>query len=84
MRAVVDPTVNALHRALRGVQRRFKPSIRDERQALLARALAEGPAALTLTEKRVLLSDAELMGQLHRQVWQLSDAAKAARWGIPS
>ena len=47
VRAVVDPTANALHRALRGVRRRLKPSIRDERQALLARALAEGPAALT-------------------------------------
>ena len=32
----------------------------------------------------MLLSDAELMGELHRRVWQLSDAAKAARWGIPS
>jgi len=84
VRAVVDPTANALHRALRGVRRSFKPSIRDERRALVARALAEGPAALSVDEKRVLLSDADLMGVLHRQVWQLSDAAQAARWGIPS
>jgi len=32
----------------------------------------------------VLLSDAELMGALHRGVWQIADAARAARWGIGS
>jgi membrane glycosyltransferase len=84
VRATVDPTVNALHRALRGVQRRFKPSIREQRRALAARALAEGPGALSVEEKRVLLSDAELMGALHREVWQIPDPVRAARWGIPS
>ena len=84
MRAVVDPTMNALHRALRGIRRSLKPSIRDERSALVSKALGQGPDALTAAEKRVLLSDAELMGILHRRVWQLADGARAARWGIPA
>ena len=82
LRAVVDPTVNALHRALRGVRRSLKPSIRSERDAFFDRALADGPDALSAAEKRVVLSDAELMGALHRRVWQLSDREQAARWGI--
>jgi membrane glycosyltransferase len=84
VRAVVDPTVNALHRALRGIRRSLKPSIRSERVACFERALAEGPDALSAAEKRVLLSDAELMGALHRRVWQLADGARAARWGVAS
>jgi membrane glycosyltransferase len=84
VRAVVDPTVNALHRALRGVRRSLKPSIRSERNASVERALAEGPGALTPAEKRVVLSDAELMALLHRSVWQLSDESQAVRWGIRS
>jgi membrane glycosyltransferase len=84
VRAVVDPTTSALHRALRGVRRSLKPSIRDERSALVAKALARGPDALTASEKRVLLSDADLMGILHRRVWQLADDPQAARWGIPT
>jgi membrane glycosyltransferase len=84
LRAVVDPTVNALHRALRGVRRSLKPSIRDERRRLRARAIEEGPQALDATARRVLLSDADTMGALHREVWQLSDPAAAARWGIPT
>ena len=83
MRAVVDPTTNALHRALRGVRRSLKDTIRDERSALVE-ALAEGPDALSAAEKRVLLSDADLMGILHRRVWQLADDEQAARWGIPT
>jgi membrane glycosyltransferase len=84
VRAASDPTLNALHRALRGVRRSLKPSIRSERRALLDRALAEGPDALGPKERRVLLSDAELMGILHRRLWQLADPGQAARWGIPT
>jgi membrane glycosyltransferase len=83
VRAVVDPTTSALHRALRGVRRSLKESIRDERSALVEKALSEGPDALSAAEKRVLLSDADLMGILHRRTWQLADDAEAARWGIP-
>src|SRR5438093_539254 len=45
VRAAVDPYVNALHRALLGRSRSLAPSLQAARQALLERALAEGPAS---------------------------------------
>jgi membrane glycosyltransferase len=82
VRAVIDPTVNALHRALRGERRLLKESIREDRRALLERAIADGPAALSPGDKRILLADADLMGALHRAVWELADPTRATRWGL--
>jgi membrane glycosyltransferase len=81
VRAVVDPTANAIHRALLGNKRSSKPSIRDARQALAERALRKGPAAINAQDRRVLLFDPDLLGTLHRAVWQL-DAEAARAWGL--
>jgi len=70
VRAVVDPYVNALHRALRGQSRSVQATIRAARAALLERVLADGPATLTARERRVLLSDPDLVDQLHQRVWE--------------
>jgi hypothetical protein len=43
VRAVVDPLVNALHRALLGRRRTLRAEIRGARAALVTRSLAEGP-----------------------------------------
>jgi len=83
VRAAVDPYVNALHRALLGRSRSLAPSLQAARQALLERALAEGPASLTGRERRILLGDPELTDALHRRVWALPDRERAARWGRP-
>src|SRR5207253_735751 len=56
---------------------------RAARQALLERALAEGPASLTGRERRILLGDPDLTDALHRRVWALPDHERAARWGRP-
>src|SRR5204862_439126 len=81
VRAAVDPYVNALHRALLGRSRSLAPSLQAARQALLERALAEGPASLTGRERRILLGDPDLTDALHRRVWALPDRERAARWG---
>jgi len=83
VRAAVDPYVNALHRALLGRSRSLAPSLQAARQALLERALAEGPASLTGRERRILLGDPDLTDALHRRVWALPDRERAARWGRP-
>ena len=83
VRAAVDPYVNALHRALLGRSRSLAPSLQAARQALLERALAEGPASLTGRERRILLGDPDLTDALHRRVWALPDYERAARWGRP-
>jgi len=81
VRAVVDPYINALHRMLLGKQRSLKATIRASRAALLERALATGPIVLTTRERRLLLSDPEMVDQLHERVWALPDHARASRWG---
>jgi membrane glycosyltransferase len=84
VRAVVDPYVNATHRALLGGPRRLGSAARARRQALLARALAHGPAALVAVERRMLLNDADLTDALHAGVWSLENREQAARWGRPA
>jgi membrane glycosyltransferase len=83
VRAVVDPFLNALHRAMRGQPRCVRPAIGAERAVLVARALETGPSALTPGQRRVLLSDPDVVDRLHAAVWALSEHDRAARWGRP-
>jgi len=70
VRAAVDPYINALHRSLLGNRRRLKASIRATRHALLERALVDGPGALSIRERRILLSDPDMVDQLHQRIWE--------------
>jgi membrane glycosyltransferase len=83
VRAIVDPYVNALHRALLGTGRRLKGSVRAARAACLDRALAEGPSVLPARQRKVLLSDPDMVDALHARVWSLGDHERAGRWGRP-
>jgi membrane glycosyltransferase len=83
VRAVVDPMLNALHRALLGSKRSLRPEIRAHRSALITRALAEGAAALSDRDRRILLNDPDAVDTLHERVWALGGDAAAARWGRP-
>jgi membrane glycosyltransferase len=85
VRVAADPLVNALHRGLLGTTpRSLTPAIRDMRAALLARLAAQGPGALDARERRQLLTDPELIDQLHERVWALPDRDRAAWWGRPA
>jgi len=71
-RAVVDPYANALH-ALVGKRRPAASVGRVARLARLRRrALARGPRDLSPAELRHLLSDADSLVALHREVWRLA------------
>jgi membrane glycosyltransferase len=83
VRGVVDPYVNALHRALLGPPRTLKAAIRRRFHELEERARDHGPAALTRQERRALLYDPQAVTDLHRRVWAAADADQAARWGRP-
>ncbi len=84
VRAVVDPAINALHRSLLRGRRSVRGEIRAHRAALVMRAIAEGPGALSDRERRtVLLHDPDAVDALHERVWALADGAAAARWGRP-
>lgn len=83
VRAAVDPYANAIHHGLAGRRRSLRPSIRAARQALLERALAQGPAALGAAERKILLLDPDMVDELHNAVWSLPrDRAQA--WGRPA
>lgn len=66
---VVDPERSALHCALLGAPRSARKRIVADREALVSRALADGPAALTADERDILLRDPRTVDELHRRVW---------------
>lgn len=82
VRAVVDPTVNAVHCALLGPRRALRPRIHAARHALMARAIAEGPGVVDARARRAILVDPELMSRMHDEVWGL-DGERARAWGRP-
>ena len=91
LQAVLDPYINAIHVSLQR-EKRLNPAYAEalaklgvgqpEVRALGEKLLAEGPEKLTTPEKLLLLSDADEMVWLHRQVW-LRPAEKLAAWWQP-
>ncbi len=86
--AVLDPYVNALHASLLRENRLNPVHARvlaemgvggPEVPRLRERLLAEGPEKLQPREKLLILSDAESLPWLHRQVW-LRPAGTLAPW----
>jgi membrane glycosyltransferase len=61
----------------------LRPSIRESREKLVERLLADGPHALTARERRIVLLDSPAIDELHRRVWALDDPDRARRWGRP-
>lgn len=86
--AVMDPYLNALHTSLLR-EKRLNPvyakALEDlgvgtsQMPALCERLLAEGPGRMLAREKILILSDAESLSWLHRQVW-LRPAETLAPW----
>lgn len=82
VRAAADPGVNLLHRALLRGPRSLDPAIAARRDALVERALAGGPQALSVAEREELLFDPERMERLHQRLWQLPEATLREVWGV--
>lgn len=82
IRAVVIPSVHALHIALNRHHRRHSPDQAKRLQQLEAEALTRGPNALDRKAKNALLSDPASLHRLHVQVWELEDGPQAAQWGL--
>jgi membrane glycosyltransferase len=87
--AVVDPYVNAIHVSLLR-EKRLNPEYNEnlanlgvgqpQVRILGEKLLAEGPDALKPEEKLLVLSDAEGMSWLHRQVWIRPGETLAPWW----
>ncbi|MFN2375610.1 MAG: glucans biosynthesis glucosyltransferase MdoH [Candidatus Binatia bacterium] len=80
--AVADPAMNAVHRSTLGARRRLKSAIREARRVLLDRIVAEGPDATDTRARRVILTDPDLIDEIHARVWRSDDETVARRWGI--
>jgi membrane glycosyltransferase len=87
--AVLDPYVNAIHVSLLR-EKRLNPQYQDAlarletgqpvTRELGERLLGKGPEALSVQEKIIVLSDADVMSWLHRQAWVRSNEALASWW----
>jgi membrane glycosyltransferase len=77
-RAVMDPATMALAYAS-GRPRRLPVALKLWRQELVEKAFSEGPAVLSEVERNLLLSDPDLICELHQRL--LLDPASAAIWG---
>ncbi|HJT98888.1 MAG TPA: glucans biosynthesis glucosyltransferase MdoH, partial [Rhodanobacteraceae bacterium] len=72
--AVVDPVHNALACAADVARTQHSEAVRRVHDALVARALIDGPDALTTAERGALLGDALALSRLHFAVWTAADA----------
>lgn len=81
-RAVTDPLTNIVHRALLRGPRSLAPAVQEQRRALADRLLADGPAALSKKEQKLLLVDPALMAELHVRVWTLPPDRLRTAWGV--
>ena len=71
-RAAVDPVINAMMCAA-GIPRPRRPAaLMEQRDALIERALNEGPKALGDVPRNVLLHDPLLLNRLHTRIWTAS------------
>ncbi len=84
VRAVVDPWVHRLHLSLSGKKRGVSEAIARKRETLREKAYAQGPANLSLKEKRQLLNDPKGLHELHQSIWETPEPEIARLWGLPS
>ena len=88
---VVDPYVNAIHVSLLR-EKKLNPNYAEamarlgagtpEVRALGEKLLNEGPDALKLEQKMQVMTDADVMSWLHRQVWLRPGDTLAAWWQV--
>jgi membrane glycosyltransferase len=71
VQALVDPPVNALHRALLPPRVHQNTRQRHYLQGLVYQLLEEGAHTLSVQEKRALLSDRDMLQEVHLLSWSL-------------
>jgi membrane glycosyltransferase len=69
VQAVIDPEVNAIHVSLLHGRQQVPIRTREHLNALGDQLLRDGPSALSVRDKRMLLWDANSMQTLHRKLW---------------
>ena len=73
---VLDPRVNSIHVSLLHERQHVPIRTHEHLLALCDKLLRDGPAALSVRDKRILLWDADCMLALHRKLW----SSPSSRW----
>jgi membrane glycosyltransferase len=82
MQVVLDPYVNAAHRSLLRRKAGAEHHANRYLKELQEKLLAKGPASLDRREKMAVLMNAEVVGDLHYQVWRLPESALSSWWRL--
>lgn len=69
VRAILDPRLNALHVSLLRERKLVSLHTHAYLAGLCDRLLLQGPGAVDLSEKKVLMWDADAMQSLHQKLW---------------
>lgn len=77
--AVAEPLSNAVATAFATARDRVPERVRAAREKLIARALKEGPAALNVYDRNLLLGDPDALAELHFRVWSSPETHRG--WG---
>ncbi len=73
---ILDPRVNSIHVSLLHERQHVSILAHEHLLALCDQLLRDGPAALSMRDKRILLWDADCMLTLHRKLW----SSPPSRW----
>lgn len=80
IRVVVDPLAFQQHMTYIPQRTNVPTSSRQQRAEWLERLLEQGPGSISNSERLVVLEDAEMLTQLHAQVWQLPETQFNEQW----
>ncbi len=80
IRVVVDPLAFQKHMTYIPQRTNVPASSRQQRNEWLERLLEQGPGSISNSERLVILEDAEMLTQLHAQVWQLPETQFNEQW----
>lgn len=80
IRVAVDPLAFRQHMTYIPQRSNVPASSRQQRTEWLTRLLADGPGAISNSERLVILEDADLLTQLHSKVWQLPEQQFHEQW----
>ncbi|HRJ54453.1 MAG TPA: glucans biosynthesis glucosyltransferase MdoH [Candidatus Thiothrix moscowensis] len=79
-RVIVDPLAFRQHMTYIPQRSNVPEGTRQQREELVKRLLEQGPGSITNPERLVILEDADMLCQLHTQVWQLPEAQFDEQW----
>jgi membrane glycosyltransferase len=80
IRVIVDPLAFKQHMTYIPQRSNVPSSTRQQRAEWLERLLKQGPGAISNSERLVIMEDAEMLTQLHTQVWQLPEQQFHEMW----